>query len=77
MKTAFATIVTALLLGILATQMMILRSMSSIQDSMPAPLPTFGDIRKAKTQSERTATLLRQPLVRVSGSVDAEITSMP
>jgi hypothetical protein len=45
--------------------------------SMPPPAPTLGEIMATRNPEERQAALRRQPLVRVSGSVEADVTSMP
>ena len=68
MKHAFAAVVIVLLGGNLAVQVMILRA-------MPRPIPTMGELRNLRSPEERREALLRQPMVRVSGSVDADITS--
>lgn len=70
MKTAFATMHLLLLAGILIAQVMILHA-------MPQPIPTIGEVAQLRKPEERRAALLRQPMVRVSGSVDADVTSMP
>jgi hypothetical protein len=60
-------IIVVLLAGILATQIIMLQR-------MPAPLPTLGAIRNARTSDARVALFRSIPLVQVhGGTIDAEI----